>query len=102
MPLFVGIPALSGKTALDHIACVSGTAVSSVSLSNTKPPTQPFLGVCNVLLPHECLLSRVVKFLSHFSQTPAGAHAKIIGEPISAVEVKVLESQTHTYKLGRV
>ena len=102
MPLFVGIPALFGKTVLDHIACVLGTAVSSVNLSNTKPPTQTFLGVCNALLPHECLLGRVVKFLFHFSQIPAGAHAKIIGEPISAFEVKVLESQTHTYKLGRV
>ena len=26
----------------------------------------------------------------------------IIGEPIGAVEFKVLTSQTHTYKLGRV
>ena len=25
-----------------------------------------------------------------------------IGEPIGAVEVKVLTSQTHTYKLGKV
>ena len=26
---------------------------------------------------------------------------QIIGDPIGAVEVKVLTSQTHTYKLGR-
>ena len=33
---------------------------------------------------------------------PAGAQVQIIGEPIGAVEVKVLTSQTHTYKLGKV
>ena len=27
---------------------------------------------------------------------------QIMGDPIGAVEVKVLTSQTHTYKLGRV
>ena len=27
---------------------------------------------------------------------------QIIGDPIGAVEVKVLTSQTHTYKLGRM
>ena len=27
---------------------------------------------------------------------------QIIGDPIGAVEVKMLTSQTHTYKLGRV
>ena len=27
---------------------------------------------------------------------------QIIGDPISAVEVKVLTRQTHTYKIGRV
>ena len=32
----------------------------------------------------------------------AGAQVQIIGEPIGAVEVKVLTSQTHTYKLGNV
>ena len=30
-PLHVGIPALLGKTVLDHITCVLGTAVSSVN-----------------------------------------------------------------------
>ena len=39
------------------------------------------------------------KFLSHCSQISAGDHMQIIGEPIRAVEVKVLTSQTHTYKL---
>ena len=42
------------------------------------------------------------KFLSHCSQVSAGDHMQIIGDPIGAVEVKVLTSQTHTYKLGRV
>ena len=42
------------------------------------------------------------KFLSHCSQISAGAHTQIIGDPIGAVEVKVLTSQTHTYKLCRV
>ena len=50
---------------------------------------------------HLRVLKGVVKFLSHCSQIPAGAHVQIIGEPIGAVEVKVLTSQTHTYKLGR-
>ena len=27
---------------------------------------------------------------------------QIVGDPIGAVEVKVLTGQTHTYKLGRV
>ena len=40
------------------------------------------------------------KFLSHCSQISAGDHMQIIGDPIGAVEVKVLTSQTHTYKLG--
>ena len=39
------------------------------------------------------------KFLSHCSQISAGDHMQIIGEPIGAVEVRVLTSQTHTYKL---
>ena len=47
--------------------------------------TQTFLGVRHAFLPH----------------ASAGAHVQIIGEPIGAVEVKVLTSQTHTYKLGR-
>ena len=42
------------------------------------------------------------KFLSHCSQISAGDHMQIIGDPIGAVEVKVLTSQTHTCKLGRV
>ena len=42
------------------------------------------------------------KFLSHCSQISAGNHTQIIGDPIGAVEVKVLTSQTHTYKLCRV
>ena len=42
------------------------------------------------------------KFLSHCSQISAGDHMQIIGDPIGAVEVKVLTSQTHTYKLCRV
>ena len=40
-------------------------------------------------------------FPSHCSQISAGAQVQIIGEPIGAVEVKVLTSQTHTYKLGK-
>ena len=36
------------------------------------------------------------KFLSHCSQISAGDHMQIIGDPIGAVEVKVLTSQTHT------
>ena len=42
------------------------------------------------------------EFLSHCSQISAGDHMQIIGDPIGAVEVKVLTSQTHTYKLCRV
>ena len=42
------------------------------------------------------------KFPSHRSQISAGDHMQIIGDPIGAVEVKVLTSQTHTYKFGRV
>ena len=42
------------------------------------------------------------KFLSHCSQISAADHMQIIGEPIGAVEVKVLTSQTHMYKLCRV
>ena len=41
-------------------------------------------------------------FLFYCSQLSAGDHMQIIGDPIGAVEVKVLTSQTHTYKLGRV
>ena len=37
------------------------------------------------------------KFLSHCSQISAGDHMQIIGDPIGAVKVKVLTSQTHTY-----
>ena len=44
--------------------------------------------------PHECLLKQVVKFLSHCSQISAGTHVQIMGEPIGAVEVKMLTSQT--------
>ena len=39
------------------------------------------------------------KFLSLCSQISAGDHMEIIGDPVGAVEVKVLTSQTHTYKL---
>ena len=42
------------------------------------------------------------KFLSHCSQISGKDHMQIIGDPIGAVEVKVLTSQTHTYKLCRV
>ena len=42
------------------------------------------------------------KFLSYCSQISARDHMQIIGNPIGAVELKVLTSQTHTYKLGRV
>ena len=41
-------------------------------------------------------------FLSYCSQISAGDHMQIIGDPMSAVEVNVLTSQTHTYKLGMV
>ena len=43
-----------------------------------------------------------VKFVSHCSQISAGDHMQIIGDPFGAVEVKVLASQTHTYKLCSV
>ena len=42
------------------------------------------------------------KFLSHCSQIPAGDHMQIIGDPIGAVEAKVLTSQTHTCKFRRL
>ena len=42
------------------------------------------------------------KFLSHGWQISAEDHMQVIGDPIGAVEVKVLTSQTHTYKLCRV
>ena len=48
-----------------------------------------FRGSSLRFLPHERLLSRVVKFFSHCVQIPVGAHVQIIGEPIGAVEVKV-------------
>ena len=35
------------------------------------------------------------KFLSHCPQISAGDHKQIIGDPIGAVEIKVLTSQTH-------
>ena len=38
------------------------------------------------------------KFLSHCSQILAGDHMQIIRNAIGAVELKVLTSQTHTYK----
>ena len=41
------------------------------------------------------------KFLSHCSQISAGDHMQIIGDPIGAVDVKLLTSQTLTYKLCR-
>ena len=34
------------------------------------------------------------KFLSHCSQISAGEHVQILGDPIGAVEVKMLTSQT--------
>ena len=37
------------------------------------------------------------KFRSHCSQISAGDHMQIIGDPIGAVEVKVLTRQTHVY-----
>ena len=42
------------------------------------------------------------KFLSHCLQISAEDHMQIIRDPISAVEVKVLTSQTHMCKLSRV
>ena len=63
---------------------------------------QTFLGVCHAFLPHEHLVNRVVKFLSHCSQIWAGADVQIIGEPIGAVKVQMLTSHSHTFKLGRV
>ena len=42
------------------------------------------------------------KFFSHCLQVSAGDHMQIMGDPIDAVEVKVLTSQTHMFKLGRV
>ena len=42
------------------------------------------------------------KFLSHCSQILAENHMQIFGDPIGAVEVKVLTSQTHTHKLSIV
>ena len=40
-------------------------------------------------------------FLSDCSRISAGDHTQIIGGSIGAVEVKVLTSQTHTYKLRK-
>ena len=62
------------------------------------PPSQTFLGVCHAFLPHEHLLNRVVKFLSHCSQIWAGADVQIIGEPIGAVKVQVLTSHWYMIK----
>ena len=63
-----------------------------------------FLGVHHTFLPHERLLNLKDKFLFHCSQNlmSAGDHMQIIGDPVSAVDVKVLTSQTLTYKLCRV
>ena len=47
-------------------------------------------------------MNRGVKFLSLCSQISAGADVQIIEEPIGAVKVQMLTSQTHTFKLGRV
>ena len=51
---------------------------------------QMFLGVRRVF--------HSKKFLFHCLQIPAGAHVQIMGEPISAVEVKMLTSQTRRTK----
>ena len=41
------------------------------------------------------------KFFSHCSQISAGDHMQqIIGDPTGTVDVKVLTSKTHTYRLG--
>ena len=41
------------------------------------------------------------KFFSHSSQMSAGDHMQqIIGDPTGTVDVKVLTSKTHTYRLG--
>lgn len=58
-----------------------------------------FLGVPRAFLPHKHLLKRLVKFLSYCWQISAGAHVLTIGEPISAVEVTVLTSQTQCASL---
>ena len=42
------------------------------------------------------------KFFSHFSQITAGDHMEIIGDPIGAVEVKVLTIQTSTTRTSSV
>ena len=52
------------------------------------------LRVPHAFLPYKHLLKREVKFLFYCSQISAGAHVLTIGEPIGAVEVKVLTSQT--------
>ena len=56
------------------------------------------LRVTHAFLPHERAELKD-KFLSHCSHISAGDHMQIIGDPIGAVKVKVLTSQTHTYKL---
>ena len=58
-----------------------------------------FLGVPHAFMPHEHLLKRVVKFLSCCLQISVGAHVLTIGEPIGAVEVTVLTSQTQCTSL---
>ena len=55
--------------------------------------------VPHAFLPYKHLLKRVVKFLSYCLQISAGAHVLTIGEPIGAVEVTVLTSQTQCTSL---
>ena len=55
--------------------------------------------VPHAFLPYKHLLKREVKFLFHCSQISVGAHVLTIGEPIGAVEVKVLTSQTQCTSL---
>ena len=85
-----------------------GKGKGSLTLSPQSRSLFPFLPTALSLsapangLPHKRLLNRVVKFPSHCSQISAGAQVQIIGEPTGAVEVKVLTSQTHTFKLGNL
>ena len=55
--------------------------------------------VTHAFLPYKHLLKQVVKFLSYCLQISVGAHVLTIGEPIGAVEVTVLTSQTQCTSL---
>ena len=80
---------------------LSKVNISSITVGNLASQADVLRGSSRVPAPRTSAEPKD-KFLSYCSQISAGDHIQIIGDPIGAVEVKVLTSQTHTYKLCRV